>query len=179
MWKSSFYSRWLWESQAVYSALPPPRIRPCEMDVSGKHVPVLKDVTSEWRQISRSFLSGCMWRRTEWLQWSSEDLKRQRILCLPLRLKPWRPSPRAGQLELMPRAGANSQYKQQCLLLTQAHSLPVSHGGWSTPRQPGTSDPLPCFGSESLDLLYRSHYLKGEADVSALTKQSLWGSCYS
>lgn len=115
MWKSSFYSRWLWESQTVYSALPPPRIRPCEMDVSGKHVPVLKDVTSEWRQISRSFLSGCMWRRTEWLQWSSEDLKRQRILCLPLRLKPWRPSPRAGQLELMPCAGANSQYKQQML----------------------------------------------------------------
>lgn len=55
-------------------------------------------------------------------------------------------------------------------------SLAVSHRGWLTPK-PAADHPSPFFGSENL--LCCSHSLKGGADVSVLTKQSLWGSCYS
>lgn len=151
------------------------------MDVSGKHVPVLKDGTAVMQTGFQEvflfvfFFSGCQWGRMEWC---SEGLKWQRILCLPLRLKPWRLSPRSGWLELMPCAGTSSQYKQQCLFLTP-HSLPVSQRGCLTEGHPAAADPSPFFGSETLDLLYRSHCSKGGADVSIPTKQSLLGQLLS
>lgn len=125
----------------------------CETEVSGKHVPVLKDDTAIMKTDFQEFSFRMHVGENRVMLWSSVDLRWQSTLCLclPPGQKPWIPSPSSGQLELMPSQHA-------CLgrskVLVQAAMLVPDPGPQSSYQPCGLIGPKTFHSNWSSTLLW-------------------------
>lgn len=125
----------------------------CETEVSGKHVPVLKDDTAIMKTDFQEFSFRMHVGENRVMLWSSVDLRWQSTLCLclPPGQKPWIPSPSSGQLELMPSQHA-------CLgrskVLVQAAMLVPDPGPQSSYQPCGLIGPKTSHSNWSSTLLW-------------------------
>lgn len=100
MLKSRFHSRWLCKTQPVYSKYSPPHVCPCETDVSGKQVPVLKAAIAIMKTDFQEFSfrmhvvenGVTLWSSVDRLLWTLNG--RAQFVSVSLRAKALEPFPR-------------------------------------------------------------------------------------